>query len=439
MAESKLTPEQWEALLKEYKEGASIYQLSKKYDYDHRAMSRYMKRHGWLDSDRSSTESKKLKEPTELTDDEAASRVKHDREISGYQTQISNLNRLYRSALRDTSLQDMMTVALRDTVQALPAHSSLSIRQPDPMMATGHHTAGLLLSDLHVGEVVNFEVTGGMNEYNLDIFRNRMGYLLDLVINLIDLRRGKLDIPKLTILADGDFISGLIHDELLKTNQVNVMEQTMFAACIVAHIIMQLSHYFEEIHFSGTVGNHGRNQQKREHKETYVNWDYICYQMIAQFLRDQENVTFDIPKSKWQITKIENVEFLHFHGDGIKMWAGFPWYGVNRAVKNLRESLTLGDRTFDAVALAHFHVPNRYEAPMGPWIVNGCVKGADEFALNALHSTIRPIQTLFFVHHRVGVLGDEPLYLDVAKEEHGKIFPDNLLPSVWANKKMLPA
>jgi hypothetical protein len=371
--------------------------------------------------------------PEELVD--LNQRVAYDRTIERYKAEASQYRKLYQHSIRVASTQDMLVDSMREHVLVLPASRPASITKPHQEVS-GTHTAVLQASDWHVGETVDREVMGGLGEYSVEIFRQRMGLMVERLLDLVDLRRSRLWIPKLVILLDGDCVSGdYLHDELTRTNEGNMIKQMTTAALVGSHVVGQLSQHFEEVEVSCTVGNHGRNQRKPENKDTYVNWDYLAYELMAMLLRGHENVKFDIPKSKWQITRIESVSFLHFHGDGIKGWAGFPWYGVSRAIKALRESLMVGEHHFDAVAMGHFHVPNRYESPTGPWFVNGCVKGADEFSLNALHTTVRPIQNLFFVHSSRGVLGDEPLFLDGNLPKHAESVPTDIT-DVWADQKI---
>ena len=277
---------------------------------------------------------------------------------------------------------------------------------------------------------------GALGKYDMEIFRQRVGLWTEKLLHLVNLRRGRLEIPRLTIFEDGDLVSGLIHDELVRTNQVNVMEQATVTAMLLSHAIAQLSQHFEEVHISCTVGNHGRNQQKKEFKETHVSWDYICYQLQAMYLKDYENITFDIPKSLWAITKVENTNWLHFHGHGIQGWNGIPFYGISRAVKALREALAVDDRSFDSVAMGHFHVPWTCQMPTGLLVVNGNWKGGDEFSMNSLHTITKPTQLLSIVHEKYGALGVEPIFLDHNRPEHAANLPDHLS-DVWADQRVV--
>tara|TARA_R110000824_G_scaffold17485_4_gene70857 strand:- start:447 stop:1694 length:1248 start_codon:yes stop_codon:yes gene_type:complete len=359
--------------------------------------------------------------------------VEIDAELETYRARASRFQRLYKEAVKKIHVQDSLTATLEDSIKPLPVLQPLPVPTPSSS-AKGSHTVVAMLSDLHAGEVVNKEAMGGLSEYNMEIFRQRVGLWVEKVLALVDIRRSRLDIPKLQILADGDFVSGSIHDELERTNEVNIMDQCSTTALVMAHAIAQVSQHFESVEISCTVGNHGRMKQKKEMKEASVSWDYMCYQLMAGWLKNFGHITFDIPKSRFAVTPIEQMKFLHWHGDGIKSWNGIPWYGITRAVKSVREALQVGDIQFDGVAMGHFHVPHEYMMPTGPLLINGNWKGGDEYALDGLNTIIKPYQTLFYVHSEYGYVGSELIHLVDADKSHAQALPK--LNAVWLENEL---
>ena len=422
---SDLTDTEWEDLARDYREGMTSLETANKYDLNPSTLASVLPQKGI-------TRGTSV-QPLDLSDAEVAQQVRTDRQIEKLTAEASHYHRIYNAAKKTSSTQEVLVSTMKDAVTALEVRKQESIHVPSGK-ASGTHTAVLLLSDLHVGEVVTSDAMDGLSEYNLDVFRQRVGLWVQKVLYLVDLRRSRLEIPRLVILADGDFVSGEIHDELVRTNQTDIVHQTIYTAELMAYAIAEVSKYFEEVMVSCTIGNHGRNQKKFEFKEPHVNWDYICYQHMAGKLAQHEHIKFEISKSMFQITDAENLKILHMHGHGIRGWGGFPWYGVSRAVRGLREVLAMDKRTFDVVAMGHFHVPMEVETPTGPWLINGCWKGGDEFALGALHAIIPPLQTLFFVHSRYGVIGKELIKLEGQTEKDAEFLPfaGHELPGVWA-------
>ena len=65
---------------------------------------------------------------------------------------------------------------------------------------------GLVMSDLHIGHSHSLEETGGLSEYNLDIFINRLRNLETSVADIYELHTSLYRIPKLHIFCLGDIV-----------------------------------------------------------------------------------------------------------------------------------------------------------------------------------------------------------------------------------------
>lgn len=360
--------------------------------------------------------------------------VQHDRELQRIKGEARHYQNLYKAAIKDTSNQEALVETMKDAVLAMPTMSMQPIDVPKGR-SHGLHSCVGVLSDIHVGESVDVDVMGGLGEYNIEIFRQRAGLYVRKFLYLLDMERNTIEVPRLHLFLDGDFISGLIHDELLKTNASNVMEQTTLAAAVGAWVIAQLAVHFEEVYVSGTVGNHGRNQQKIEFKDPYVNWDYICYQLMAMMLRDYTHIQWDIPKGLWALTQVENMKFFHYHGHNIRSWMNTPYYGIEKAIRDIRDLFNIADITFDGVVLGHFHHYFEKDLGTGPLIINGCWKGGDEFVLYGLRKLSKPSQTMFYVHAEEGYVGSRLIHLWGQQPSDADGVPTHAEP-VWANQNI---
>ncbi len=373
-----------------------------------------------------------LEVSAEWTDEDYGLQVVHDRQVVQLKAQLKHINRLYQANMRSMSTQDMLVESMKDVVTAWPA-PTLDILKVPTKVSTGTHTMVGMVSDLHVGEVVSSEHLMGLGDgYDLEIFRQRVGLWVRSFLRLLEIERSGREIPKLTLFLDGDFISGLIHDELLKTNAVNVLDQTTLTATVMAWAIREIGRHFEEVHISCTVGNHGRNQQKIEYKDTHVNWDYICYQMMAMLLKNDTHITWDIPKSLWAITRVENLNLFHYHGHGkIYNSLSIPYYGIERAIREFREIFQVIDLSFDGICMGHFHHFFERDLGTGPIIINPCWKGGDEFATLGLRKYSKPAQVMFMVHSKRGYIGSQMIHLWGQEESDAEGVPHGSA-SVWA-------
>ncbi len=233
----------------------------------------------------------------------------------------------------------------------------------------------LLLSDLHIGEVVNLSI----NKFNINIAIRRMEILADKVISKIK----QLKLNRLWIFALGDIVTGGIHDELLKTNEMHEVDQTIIASNLIALFLRDIASHISEIKFIGIVGNHGRLTKKYEYKNITNSFDYLTYKLVEIYLSNQKNIEFVIPKEKQVIVEVKKYNFLLSHGDTIKGWNGIPFYGIERYSSNVRRVYNNLDTFIHCIVHGHFHVPYfQINSGKDCKIINGSLKGVDEYTLN---------------------------------------------------------
>lgn len=343
---------------------------------------------------------KKLAVPTVA---ESKILVKKDIEISRLKAEKNIITKKYQQAIKATSTQEVVLEYLRDHIQAFP---EVTFPEPKPIKnVTGSSEEELVLAlgDIHAGEVVDAVEMNDLNEYNFDIATRRLKALADSVIDIAKNKLSGYTFRKLHILGLGDWVSGIIHDELVESADGNIIEWTMNLAYVVAQMIRELAAEFEEIEFVGVIGNHGRLHKKPRFKARYVNWDYVCYQMLSALLANQKNVKCTIPKSFWHIHEINHHKFLLIHGDNIKSSLGIPWYGIQKMVANLKELLASKDKHFDYIMLGHFHNYGLLDRVKGELIINGSLIGGNEYSVGKMFTSSEACQHFCGVHPKRGM------------------------------------
>ena len=333
----------------------------------------------------------------------------------------SKYKELSKTHALETRIVEMMQTAV---VAADP------IQTPEPLKVNTNseqsHALVALLSDLHVGEVVDSAQISGLDEYNLETFSRRMQRWTENLILLTDLKRTRLDVPHLEIFGLGDFVSGEIHDELIRTNEVHVLEQVYYAVKEIAKSFMQLAAHFEKISFTGVAGNHGRNARKpyAKNKQT-LSFDYLIYQMMTLVLQNQTNIEFIIPKSFFAYRDVLGTRFVLMHGDGIRSSLGLPYYGIARARARFQDILGV-DTRFDYLVIGHYH----HGASVDDlYFINPSFKGADEYSVAGMFGANRPTQTLLTIHPEHGVVSSERIFLDNVEVTT----PDFTPPPTWGD------
>ena len=189
----------------------------------------------------------------------------------------------YSHARKLASLTEVIAETFREHIRALPPVLPPTRINAQKDKDVSVEELVLLLSDIHAGEVIKKEEVQGLNEYNFDIVAQRLKYLSDSVRNIAKKKLTGYQFDKLHVLALGDWVSGTIHEELLEGAEGNIIEWTVNLAYVVAQMLRELLVDFERIEFTGVVGNHGRLHKKPRYKGRYVNWDYICYQLLPLY------------------------------------------------------------------------------------------------------------------------------------------------------------
>ena len=327
--------------------------------------------------------------------------VEKDRDIQRLKTQLGIVQRKYTAANKAANLQESIIGALKESISALPVVKVPTLKSFK--VERTKETALLLLSDLHAGEVVKLDETGGINSYNFDIMKQRLKYLANSIIDISSNKLRGYTFPKLVVGALGDFVTGIIHEELVESAENTPIEWSEGTALVIAQFLLELAQVFPEIEFTGVVGNHGRMTKKVRYKKRYVNWDYITYTTLGLLLRNQKNIKFNLPRSFWTLQEIEGKNFLFLHGDNIQSWAGIPWYGIQRMVARFTELLSSKRIMIDYVCLGHFHNAGTLDKVSGEIILNGSVIGGSEFSIGKLFLSADAKQIFAGVHKRQGL------------------------------------
>ena len=280
-----------------------------------------------------------------------------------------------------------------------------------------------VLTDTHVGEQVYSPQVMNINQYNYELFNRRLSGWTQQVLSLADYRRNICQIDELVVPMLGDMISGDIHDELARTNMDNCMMQMLTTAHLISQALMTLAPHFKTIKVPCVVGNHGRMTRKPPMKDKYMDWDYLAYQWMAAFCKNQSNITVEIPKSFAHTITVANRNILLFHGDAIS--GGGSSAAISKMISNMRGVLQFKQALentimehdgvlpgqFSDVLMGHFHRVDVYDIGTGAAYICGTMKGGDEFALQRIQAMTAPKQVVTYWHPTYGNVGMEVLYI----------------------------
>lgn len=345
----------------------------------------------------------------------APSDLRKESERESYETRIRQL----QAELKRMRLQMQEDREIWETITGIAGYTPnppmwvLEQRKPSaPGIPVG------FLSDIHCGERVSLVETGGVNEYNIEIFERRFKLFFEKVIELAFQQETVPDYPGFVLLLGGDIISGDIHEELRDTNIEYTTQTVLRMIDALVWAIDLLKSKFGNVFLAGVVGNHGRTTLKPRYKgRVYSSWEYLLYRMLAKLYQSDRRVSVYFPAESDARLTINGWRFLLTHGDTLGVKGGDGIIGnigpiMRGAIKIGRAEAQMG-RDFDVILMGHWH--DFISMVRGTYgiIVNGSMKGYDEFAKNALRSQPQlPIQTMFFVHRNYGITKVWPIFLE---------------------------
>ena len=288
------------------------------------------------------------------------------------------------------------------------------------------HTPGspgtpiLMLSDIHYGEAIDPEQVYNSNEYNRAICKTRVQHTFNTAVNLLKVHFAKPDYPGIVLVLAGDLISGNLHEELMDTDEVSPIVQTYEIAQIVADGVKFLADEFSQVSVYCVAGNHGRTTRKPRTKfYAQFNLDWMAYKMIGDYTKHLSNVQLWAPNSRDLNFEVAGHKYRLTHGDQFRGGDGIigPLGPLSRGdyKKRVTASLMPGaPEAYDTMLCGHFHTL----MSLPRFIVNGSVKGYDEFAMSMNFPWEPPQQALWTVHPRHGHSWFMPVMCDPSYTAH---------------------
>jgi len=177
-------------------------------------------------------------------------------------TQTEKAHKADVSALHSTIAKYVATVA--DLEKQLGIALSLGSATPTAvpvevsMSEKAEAVAVALASDWHAEETVKSASTNGLNEYNLDIARDRIDKFFAKTARLTEIERNGAKIDDLVLWLGGDLMTGMIHEELAETNAMTPTEVILWLQERILCGLETLKPHFRRIIIPTSYGNHGR-------------------------------------------------------------------------------------------------------------------------------------------------------------------------------------
>jgi predicted phosphodiesterase len=266
----------------------------------------------------------------------------------------------------------------------------------------------LFLSDIHFDEVVKPEQIGHSNAYNRVIATERLHYTFKTAVHLLKRHMSKPKYDGIVLALGGDLLSGNIHEELAETNEASINQSVFALLDILVSGVELLIEEFGRVFVPCVVGNHGRLHRKpRAKNRVYDNFEWLIYQFLARRFKNDERVSFYIPDGADAIFEVYGKRICLTHGDQFMGGTGiagiFSPLMLGMARKQRRQQAM--NKPFGLMLCGHWHQLIMTET----LIINGSVKGADEYSYINNFPFEKPQQACFIVHRDRGVTFRMPI------------------------------
>lgn len=274
-------------------------------------------------------------------------------------------------------------------------------------------TPTLFLSDLHWGEVVDASQIGGVNAYDIEIAQRRLRAVVEHTIDLLLRHMVNPTYPGLVLALGGDMVTGDIHEELTATNAMEIMPTFVDLFDSLIWVVETLAGAFGQLFVPCVTGNHGRNTHKiRAKGRNFTSFDWLLYVMLERHFAKDKRVTFLVPSGPDVLYRVYGQRYLLTHGDQFRGGDGMigPLGPITRGDHKKRSRNSQIGQEYDTILMGHWHQDIR----LRKLIVNGSIKGYDEYAFANNFPFEPPSQALWMTHPRHGITFSMPVLAERA-------------------------
>lgn len=269
----------------------------------------------------------------------------------------------------------------------------------------------LFASDWHWGEVVDKSQLSGSNEYSIEVGHARARKLVEYTMRLLNDHLVNPKYEGIVFALGGDMVSGDIHDELSATNEFEIMPTVVDLIGVLTWCIDQLASQFGKVFVPCVTGNHGRNTKKMRAKgRNYTSFDWLIYQMLEHRFAGDPDVQFLIPDGPDALYSVYGRRYLLTHGDQFRGGDGMigALGPIIRGDHKKRSRNSQIDMEYDTMICGHWHQLIQLQR----LIVNGSLKGYDEYAFGNNFPFEPPRQALWLTHPKWGITFSCPVQVE---------------------------
>lgn len=323
-----------------------------------------------------------------------------DQERLRLQDRVRELESTLKAERRDRLSEDRICEEIFGLSKATVRVPTWALKTPKVSHASS--IPSVLWSDWHWGEVVLSGQIHHKNEFNVAVAKRRLQRLVERTLSICFDHMVNPKYPGIVINLGGDLVSGDIHEELVETNELTSAETLIDIVGSLAWALKMMVSRFGQVWVISVAGNHGRMTKKpRMKNRAATNFDWIIAQLLRRQFADDKRFSWMIPDGPDALYSVYGHRYLLTHGDQFRGGDGI--IGALGPIlrgdtKKRARNANIG-LAYDTMLMGHWH---QY-LPLPRVIVNGSLKGYDEYAMMSNFAFEQPRQALWFTHPKNGI------------------------------------
>lgn len=232
----------------------------------------------------------------------------------------------------------------------------------------------LMFSDWHYGALCDSQ----WNYYDTNVAQLRAEQLVAKTQSYIL----SLGITDLIVEINGDMCEGMINIGNRVASEESVVEQIINVSKLLSKCILSLKPYVNSIKVVTTLGNHGRlTPNRKEQADERENFEMLIPEFLRLTLGD------DIP-----IVTSQGLDFVKYEFDDKIICLSHGHH--DKATSAIDNMIRVYKVVPDEIHLGHWHHMSDLNDSNIHVVVNGSIKGVDDFGLKATRCTTQPSQNL---------------------------------------------
>jgi len=287
----------------------------------------------------------------------------------------------------------------------------LEAYEPVPLKAPIKSPKGSQHEEVAVAVLADWQLAKVTPDYNSSVCEERIEAYAEKVISLTEIQRADHPVRKIHVWALGDIVEG----ELIFPGQSFLIDGGIYRQVtvdgprILRNFLNRMLEYFDEVIFTGIIGNHGSlgGKSRRDH-DPETNADRMLYRIVSLMFEKEPRISFNIPDGRgernwYAVPQIGNYRALLCHGDQFGSLSSF--YNFQKKAYGWKVGAI--DEEFDDIYIGHFHTPTKMTFNTIQLRISGSPESTNTYAIENLAAVGKPSQQLLFVHPSKGIVTGE--------------------------------